>query len=248
MAESLAAEAGVLSKAPDFQMPAVFQEPHEAVVSKFNTPYLTFAHKERKDEYGKLVGQFGTVNEGDMFLIEPSGTTKLDTVKLSPVKIKQYWVEKDPSGAVLKSSFTEKPWPWAEHMDAVILVYLPDRIVVANVNPHTTKCSGFVTLSKALEECQKPEWADKSPAHRETLQINQPFMRFYGEMTLSDTRISKRSGRPYKTTMCAIKPTTSTEVRLLKALVESPDSSKALADAAERFTFRIKDVESKLLK
>lgn len=248
MAESLAAEAGLLSKKSDFVMPAVFQEPTEEVVGRFNTPYLVFAHKNRQDEHAKLVGQFGNVNEGDMFLIEGNKITKLETAKLGLIKLKQYWVEKNAAGQVLRSSFTEKPWPWAEHMDAVVLVYLDDRIVVANVNPHTTKCSGFKTLADALLESQTPEWGDKSPAFRETLQINQPFMRFFGEVTLSQARTSRKSGLPYRVTQCVIKPTTNTEVRLLTEFIASPDNNKTLQDAADRFTYQLKETESKLVK
>lgn len=248
MAESLAAEAGVLTAAPKFEMPAVFQEPTEKVVGRFNTPYISFAHKNRQDEYAKLVGQYGNVNEGEMFLVEGSILTKLDTAKLGIIKLKQYWVEKNAAGEVLKASYTEKPWPWAEHMDAVVLVYLDDRIVVANVNPHTTKCSGFKSLADALKACQTPEWADKSPAHQATMQINQPFMRFFGEVTLSVNRISKKSGLPYRVTQCVIKPTTNVEVELLKAFIASPDNNKQLSDAADRYSFRIKELESKLTK
>lgn len=246
MSESLAAETGTLTKAPAFEMPAIFMEPNDKVVGRFNIPYISFAHKERKDEYGKLVGKFGIVTEGDMYLIEGDNTTKLDVAKLGIVKLKQYWVEKNAAGEVLRASFSEMPWPWAEHMDSVILVYLPERVVVATANPHTTKCGAFKTLADALENCQKPEWGDKSPAHKETLQIAQPFMRFFGEVTVAEPRISRKSGRPYRTTQCAVKPITNVEVKLLKALIESPESSKQLADAAERYTLRVKEIESKV--
>lgn len=245
--KSLAASSGALTEAPKFELPALFQEPTEKVIGKFSAPYITFAHKERPDEYAKLIGLGVTVNEGDMFLIEGSAITKLDIAKLSPAKIKQYWVEKDASGKVRIATYTEQPWPWSEHMDAVCLLYLDTRIVVVNISPHTTKCSGFKALADALIDCQKPEWGDKSPAHKETLQINQPFMRFFGEMTVASPRISKKTGRPYRTTQTVIKPVTNVEVKLLKEFAQSEESSKLLKDAADRFTFRMQDIE-KLIK
>lgn len=245
--QSLAAQTGTLTASPKFEVPSVFMEPQDKVVGRFAAPYISFAHKERPDEYGKLVGQFGVVNEGDMFLVEGNKVTKLDTAKLSVLKVKQYWVEKDASGKVLKASYTEMPYPWAEHMDVVVLVYLPDRITVANVNPHTTKCGGFKTLADALEECQKPEWGDKSPAHRATLQINQPFMRFFGELTVASPQTSKRTGRPYRTTPCVIRPVTNVEVELLGTFSRSEEGAKQMKDAAERYSFRISEVESKLV-
>lgn len=249
MAESLAAEAGVLKQATsEFLMPAILQEPTDKVVGRFSTPYVVFAHKNRSDEYAKLVGQYGNVYEGEMFLVEDGKHTKLETAKLGLIKLKQYWVEKNAAGEILRVSFTEKPWPWAEHMDVVALVYFDDRIVVANINPHTTKCSGFKVLADALLEAQTPEWGDKSPAHRETLQIAQPFMRFFGEVTLSTNRISKKSGLPYRTTSCVIKPVTNVEVKLLMAFTQSPENNKQLKDAADRYSFQTKELESKLLK
>ena len=245
--QSLAAATGTLTAAPKFELPEVFQGPQEKVVGRALAPYITFAHKGRPDEYTKLVGKFGGIDEGDMYLIEGDVLTKLPTVKVSPMRIKQYWIEKNPAGEMMKSSYTEMPWPWAESIDAVVLVYLDDRVVVANIQPHTTKCSGFKVLADALDECQKPEWADKSPAHKETLQINQPFMRFFGEMRVAPPRISKRSGLPYRITQCSIKPVTNVEVKLLKAFVES-DHKKSMEDAAARFSLRLKEIEEKLIK
>ena len=245
---SLAASAGVLAEAPKFQLPAVFQEPNDKLVGRFTSPYITFAHKSRPDEYSKLMSKYGNVDEGEMFLMEAENCHKLPVAKLSLMKAKQYWVEKNAAGETQRASWTEMPRPWAEHMDVVVLVYFDDHIVVANINPHTTKCSGIRVLADALEACQKPEWAEKSPAHRETLQINQPFMRFFGEMTLSAPRISKASGLPYRTTQCVIKPTTNVEAKLLKFFAESAESNKQLTDAAERFSYRIREIESKLVK
>lgn len=245
MSESLAATSGSLST---FEVPAIFQEPNDKIVGKFSTPYISFAHKNRIDEYGKLVAQFGMVSEGEMFLIEPGTTTKLDTAKLSLIKAKQFWAQKNAAGEILATSFTEMPWPWDEVIESVVLVYLDDRVVVANCQPRTTKCGGFKILAEALDDCQKPEWGDKSPAHKETMAINQPIMRYFGKVTLSDSRISKKSGLPYRTTTCSIHPTTNLEVKLLKAFMESSDCNKAMADAADRYQFRLKEIESKLKK
>lgn len=245
--QSLAAEAGVLTDAK-FAVPAIFQEPNDEIVGRFVVPYITFAHKGRPDEYAKLTGKFGTVEEGTMFLIEPNETTRLDTAKLGLIKAKQFWSEKNAAGEVLRTSWSEMPWPWGENIEAVVIVYFDDRIVVANTQPRTTKCSGFKILADALKDCQTPEWGDKSPAHRETMQINLPFMRFYGEVTLAGNRVSKKTGLPYRITQCAIRPVTNVEVKLLKAFTESPESNKQMTDAAGRYEMRLREIESKLIK
>lgn len=233
---------------PVFQMPEVFQEPTDKIVGQFRTPYIVFAHKNRGDEYAKLVGQFGMVSEGEMFLFEPEKITKLDVAKLGLIKARQFWCQKNPAGEVLTTSWNEMPWPWDEVIEAAVLVYLPDRITVANVQPRTTKCAGFKPLADALTECQKPEWADKSPAHKAAMVMPQPMMRFYGEVTLGPVRTSKKSGLPYRVTQCVIKPVTNVEVGLQMAFAEDPKSRDALNDAAQRFQSRVAEVESKLKK
>lgn len=246
--QSLAAQSGTLTQAPTFQLPAVFMEPPTEIVGKFSSPYISFAHKNRTDEWAKLQAKFGVIDEGDMFLIEGDKLAKLAPAKLGLLFAKQFWAKKNAAGEILETSFAEKAWPWAEAIEMVVLVYQDDGIVVANCQPRTTKCSGFKILADALKECQTPAWGDKSPAHKETLQIAQPFMRFFGEVALSAPRISKKTGLPYKTTTCTAKPVTNVEVKLLKAFVGSPDTNKKMEDAAGRFTQQIKELESKQSK
>lgn len=246
--QSLAAASGTLTQAPKFEMPAVFMEPSNEIVGRFSSPYITFAHKARQDEWAKLGAKFGIIDEGEMFLIEGERLVKLAPAKLSLLHAKQFWATKNAAGDVLSTSFQEKPWPWQEAIEMVVLVYLDDGLVVANLQARTTKCTGFKILAEALKECQTPEWGNKSPAHAETLQISQPFMRFFGEISLSLPRISKKSGLPYRTTSCTIKPVTNVEVKLLKAFTESEDCNKRMADAAGRYSQQIKELESKIAK
>lgn len=246
--KSLAAQSGTLTQAPAFQLPAVFMEPPTEIVGRFSSPYISFAHKNRTDEWAKLSAKFGVIDEGEMFLIEGDKINKLAPAKLGLLYAKQFWAQKNAAGDMLGTSFTERPYPWQEAIEMVVLVYQDDGIVIANCQPRTTKCSGFKVLADALKECQTPAWGDKSPAHKETLQIPQPFMRFFGEVSLAAPRISKKSGLPYRTTNCTVKPVTNVEVKLLKAFIESPESNKKMEDAAGRYSMQIRELESKLSK
>lgn len=243
--KSLAAQSGALANAT-VTLPAVFQQPQERLVSRDWAPYITFAHPKRADEWNKLIAKLGQVSEGDMCFISQEHICKLDVAKIGWLCHKQYWAETNPAGEMLSATFQEKPHPFKEHVEAVVLVYFDDRIVPANVRFRTTKCPAAKVMSKALEDASKPEWGDQSPAHKETLVANQPFMRFYGEMLLGPSRPSRSSGLPYRPTVCTVKPTGVAEWRLLKEFCDNPESQKALDEAAKRFEFRIADVTKKV--
>ena len=212
-------------------------------------PYVVFSHPNRADEWKRIQDKFGTaVQEGDMFLFETSSVIALPALKCSLFHYVQYWALTNAAGEVREVSFNEAPHPFNENIDAVVLVYLEDRCVPANVNFRTTKCPAAVTMSKALAECHDPAWAERSPAHRETLSIQAPWARFHSIITLAPTRIGKQSGRPYRTTQCAIAPTGVVEARLLDAFQRDENSMKALDDVALRFQSRMAEMQAKVAK
>lgn len=239
-AKSLASQTpGALS---ELKLPAVFQAPSEPVKARFIAPYITFAHPKRADEWKRLPAE---TQEGDMFLMEQDRATKLSPMKVSLLCCKQYWAEANAAGEILRVSWKEAPRPFKEHIEAVLLVYLEDRIVPANIQFRSTKCPAGKALSDALAEASTPAWSDKSPSHKETLVCTQPFMRFYGSIVLGPTRTSRTTGLPYRTTQCQITPTSVSEWRLLKALQDDETTHKKLNDAAERFEYRLAELKAK---
>lgn len=243
--QSLASQAGALS---EFQLPALFSAPQQPIQARVASPYVTFAHGKRADEWKKLVAKFGTVNEGDMFLFHPDGIEKLDVLKCGWLAHQQYWIHKNAKGDLVASSFKEAPDPFKEHVEAVLLVYLDDRIMPANICFRTTKCGAAKEMSDALADASTPSWADRSPAHRETLSVNQPFGRFYGEIAPGATRIGKSSGLPYTPLTCDVKPTGVSEWRLLEAFIKDPETNGKLQAAAAQFQRRVNDVRAKEVK
>jgi len=246
MAKSLAAAGGALST--ELKLPSIFQAPPSEVVGRSIAPYITFAHPKRADEWAKLTAKFGQVVEGDMYLIRREGLVALALAKVSWMCCQQYWGEANAAGELLRASFTETPKPFKEHIEAVALVYLEDCVIPVNVCFRSTKCPGAKVLNDALVEAATPVWAEKSSQHKETLVCVQPFARFYGLLSLSPQRTSKSTGLTYRTTTCAIHPTTPAEWRLLKAFSENEDATKMLNDAAQRYESRLNEIKSKVGK
>lgn len=241
---SLAAQGGALTQS--VQLPAVFSAPQGRIEARKIVPYLVFAHPKRADEWAKLVAKHGSVSEGDLFLIAPDRSYPLPTAKVGWLCGRQYWAEANAAGdQLIRVSYKEAPRPFGERVEAVLLVYLEDRIVPANVLFKSTKCPAAKTLSDAFLDAQSPEWADRSSAHKETLVCSQPFMRFFGELSVAPPRTSKASGLPYRTTVCSVHPTGIPEWRLLKQFCDDPESQEALKQAAARFESQMKEVESK---
>jgi hypothetical protein len=243
---SLAAQSGALDAG--FKLPAVFQAPQEPIKARFVVPYITFAHPRRTDEWAKLAQQFSAVNEGEMYLVRQGEARHLSPAKMALIKAQQYWAEANAAGEILRVSFEERPKPYKEHIEAVVLLYFDEEVIPANVQFRTTKCPAGKALSDALEDASKPAWADKSPAHKDTLVCQQPFMRYYGLVSLGPQRTSKTSGLNYRPTVCQIKPTSLPEWKLLKAFVESSGAQKAMEDAAERYSFRLGELKAKSAK
>lgn len=240
----MAAQGGALTQ--EVKLPAIFSAPQQRIEARKLPPYIVFAHPKRADEWAKLVAKHGQIAEGDMFLITSEKPYALPTAKVTWLCGRQYWAETNVAGdTLLRTSLAEAPRPFKERVEAVLLVYLEDRIVPANVLFKTVKCPAAQVLSEAYLDAQTPDWADRSSAHKETLVCSQPFMRFYGDMSVAPPRTSKSSGLPYRTTNCKISPTGVPEWRLLKAFTEDPESQKALQDAAVRFESQMKEVEAK---
>lgn len=246
--QSIAADqAAVATLTAPANLPALFTQPVEEMETRFSSPYVTFAHPKRADEYAKLTGKFGKVEEGDMYYIAGDELLKLDRAKMGFLVGKQFWARSDAGGKVLEASWKEKPKPFKERIEAVVLLYFDDRIVPCNVHAKSTKCPAFVKMANALVAASdSAAWAAESEAHKHTLVCQQPFMRFYADVELGEKRIGAESGLPYRPCHATIKPTTTVEWALLKKLCEDPETAKAMQDAADRFNSQ-KDKFAKLV-
>lgn len=230
-----------------FVLPTVLAQPTAPVISGLNwAPYITFAHPARKDEWAKLQAKFGIgLREGNMYYLDGAEIVHLDELKCGYLTGLQHWVERSPSGELLKFSRFPQPDPFREHVEAVVLVYLKDKVVPANITFRTTKCGAAKTMDETLRLASDPVgWGKLSPTHQATVPIPQPFFRFFASIRLSAPRTSKRSGLPYSTLVASVFPTTSTEVVLLRAMIDDPDMQAKLGKAAERYKYVMDELET----
>lgn len=233
---------------PEMVMPATFNVPDEPMKARFIAPYIVFAHPKRKDEWDRIVAKYGRVQEGDLFLVEQATVTELSKCKVGWLTGKQYWALANGAGEVQRTSYEEMPKPWKEHIEAVLYVYLEDRIVVVNANFRSTKCGAAKKMSDALIEANSPKWADNSEAHKLTLALKSAHQRFFATLSVLDPRKGKDSGLAYRPCAADISPTTAVEWVLLKKFMEDPNSAKAMKDAEDRYKSRLAEVASKLDK
>lgn len=244
---SLAAQSGTLQTAPP-ALPSIFSAPAEDIKGRVWPPYVTFAHNKRKDEYAKIIGAIKRPpDEHDMFLIDNDTVVQLPVLKASWLVGKQWWQLGDEAGTnVTDVVYEERPRPYREIIEAVLLVYLPDRIVPANIQFRSTKCpAGKAMFDAAKAAADSEAWAALSPAHRETIAIKEPFWRFFGNIQVQPPRPPKGGGQPYRPTSCEIVPTGVAEWRLMSEFNKDVAAAeKALKTAAERYQSQISGAEA----
>lgn len=231
------------------RMPAIFGAPPPKIAGKAWAPYMAFAHPKRVDEWKKIQGKFGTnVEEGELYFIHNDEVRRQDSYKLTMLCCKQFWASKNPVGKILAVSYEEKPDPFREHIEAVVLVWFDDGIVPANIQFRTTKCPMGKALADALAEVTTPEWFEQSDAHKETMKITQPFYRYYGECSVAPERPSKTSGMPYKPGVCVVKPTMANEWVLAHKFDTGEDTQRLLNLCESNYLSRLKEHEPLLVK
>jgi hypothetical protein len=243
---SLAAQAGALSTVEAFSLPGVFAAPQQAIVARKFSPYVVFAHPKRADEWAKISARLGNAEEGHMYFIDGDKVVALEKAKLGWIVGRQYWAEAAPNGDVITVAYEERPKPFKEHVQSVVLCYLDDKVVPCNMAWRSTKCPAAKILADALADCQTPAWADKSAAHKETLVVSQPFGRFFGVVELGPQRSAKSSGLNYRTTVCRIMPTGIAEWKLLEALSKNEKCQEMFTDAARLYESRLAEADKKV--
>lgn len=244
MSESLAAASAAALDLPGASVP----EQVPIVSSLAFAPYITFAHHARKDEWARLNARFGAnkVREGDPYYIDGDDMRPLaDGMRLGWLCGTQYWVHKAPDGGLVAHSRSPKPEPFREHVEAVVLLYLPDKVVPCNVTFRTTKCGAAKAMSEAAALAATPDWGRQGSLYAATMALRQPFLRFYADVSMSAPRNSKRTGLPYTTLMTMIVPTGPAEWAQLKSLGEDANYRNLFDMAMERYNSVVAGVAEK---
>lgn len=230
----------------DFKLPSVLDSAPTPMIDSFNSPYVTFAHPKRSDEWSKVRAVHPAVEEGDIFLVEKV-PTYLPQIKLTMMAYRQLWVHSNDSGSIILAvSKQEEPHPFKERIESVVLVYLEDRVVPATMTFKTTKCGAAHSLSDALLEAATEDWAKKSQAHAETLVAQKPFMRYFGLVRLGPQRTGKKTGLPYVPAEATISPTSVPEWKALGKAFQDPKFSEVLNSVTSRYESRVKELLDKV--
>lgn len=242
MAESLAEIAGLTLP----NLPSILDQKPIEVVSRFNTPYVTFCHPN-SPLWGKILSKYSDAREAEQYLISGDEVTRLAPFKYAILTAKQYWVAGDKE-KITGVSFSEKSHPYGESIDAVVLCYVNDKLIPASVQFRTTKCGAVHPMISAFAEATTAEWGKKSKSHELTMACQKPWMRFFGTVMLDKPRTSKSSGMVYIPASVVISPTSAAEWKVLaEHLTGDTDTSKefyrAVEEASSNFERRGKELQ-----
>jgi hypothetical protein len=246
MAESLAAKAGVL-KTVELQLPSIFGAPQEDVTTRTMAPYVSFAHPMAKDTWSKALAANPRAEEGEQYLIVEGKAVNVTPAKLTPMLVKQFWTEEDQAGNILRTFLSEGPG-LRENAEAVVLVYVGDRLVPASMSFKTTKCGAAITLAKALLHAggvhDGTPWESLSQDHALTLACPQPFMRLFGHIKTT-RRTSKKTGFIYVAAEAVVQPTGAAEWTVLASAFKDPEFNDTLQKVADKHEERMNFVLAK---
>lgn len=170
--------------------------------------YITFA-STRAEKWGDYAGRIPGLREGDALLIRGDDVVKLDPCRVHLVCAFQYWAQfEEGTYDIAAISLSRMPGRgedrWAECVECVVLVYLPDgSIEPARVTFRKGQTRASSTLAIALSEAGTPAWGQKSAAHAESLALPRPAFRFYGVVT-GGKKLGKGGGNPYNVASATI--------------------------------------------
>lgn len=193
------------------------------------TPYVTFV-SPKGQAFASLSVQIPGLGEGDPVLIEQGAPPlKLNPFRFFLTHAYQHWSVVDNIGTIIRSTedrevAKENPpggGYWAEHIETVLFVRLPDRVVPARCTFKTTKTNAAHAAIAGLELASSPEFGDRSPEHKAALQMPYPWARVVTEVSLS-TRTSHSSGFRYTAAKGIVKPSVESDWKLFAAFFSDP--------------------------
>lgn len=221
---------------PEFSGGALQIEPTKTIV-----PYVVFAQPKATDQWTDLAGKIPGLQDGDPVLVfpEPTPPVVLRPMRFTMVACRQYWVQKDPGGAVIGTSSESKPRTdrWNEHVLAACIVYVQRgsdvEAVPASCVFKTVKCGAALSVKTQIDAAAKIEWAEQSPAHKMAFaSLAKPFLRVVGTVHMS--KRTAASGYGYVQAKAIVAPATPVEWKALKEFIEN-DGSNKLRELAVHF-------------
>lgn len=210
--------------------------------------YIAFA-STRAEKWGEYAGRIPGLREGDALLIRGEDVIKLDPCRVHLVCAHQYWAQFDEGTYDLAAvSLTRQPTRgedrWAECVECVVLVYLPDgSIEPARVTFRKGQTRASSTLALALREAGTPAWSAKSPSHAETLALPRPAFRFYGVIT-AGKKLGKGGGNTFNIASASIHPSGRTEAIALGKFFSDPSKRSSHDEIIAAHRARVEEVNA----
>lgn len=226
------------------------------VASRAIGPYVVFAQPKATEQWTSLARAIPGLKDGDPCLVrpDPEKPVLLQPLRFTMMACTQYWLQTDPkkqgaridgvNPSLVQKPRSDGPYSWLENVFAAAIVYVPvDGKVVAvpaTVGFKTVKCPAALSLKLAIEEAEKPEWAEQSMAHKAAFQaFAKPWLRVVAAVNLTPR---SGTGNPYVAARSVCAPAGPEEYRATRELMASEDGMKSLRGLKEHYLGRLKEL------
>jgi hypothetical protein len=243
MSKSLAAKVNaVATVAPN--LPPALVGGFETFVSKYNTPYVSFAQPAAKEQWQQLIRSLPNVEDGDPVLFMPNGTlVPLKPMQFIVCQYKQYFATVDAAGNELERYSTDGGG-MKERVWSALLVFTPTGIVPATCMFKTTKCPAITGVISEVMASTQPDWIKRGPAYEQAVAAcTLPNFRVIGEVRII-AKPGRGKGLPYKLAQVTPRPTTAVEWEQLSKL---NSDTVFLNDVAAGYAGRLAELNIKTL-
>jgi hypothetical protein len=212
-----------------------------------STPYVAFAYVKAK-KWPEMSAAIPGLREDEPVLVRGSSYTRLAPFKFFLLSGHQHWAERARSdGTLLAASLTDpgRTDKRKEVVEAALLVFLPDGSVTpARCSFKSTKAPAAKAAVKARDEAGLPEWANRSPAHADTLRYPRPWMRFVTTVALTPrtVRTGENAGNTYTLANGVVTPTSRAEADALAKHLQDATQHGLVRDVLVAHDERVAEV------
>ncbi len=210
------------------------------------TPYVSFV-SSKAPTFPGILAQVPALQDGDPVLFEAGQPTLLAPMRFYYHGIAfQHYSKVNAKGEILEATQDTQEAEehnktasdndkYREHVEAVLLLMLPDRVLPCRCTFKTVKTSAFHAANKALQEAAGPRWKDRGVDFAASLQAPHPWLRFC-TMVKIRRGTSRGNGNPFAAADGIIQAATVADWTLLRALFEKGSAAleKVVDDHNER--------------
>ena len=250
--QSLASRKEVVESNPGAGLPVGFGGESNIAVSAplYQTnPYVLFV-SPKGQTFAKIAQQIPDLQDGDPVLIRGDKYTRLNPFRYYLIQAFQHFSVVDSLGKILETTLdpetakNDKARKWAEHVETVLIVILPDgSLVPATCTFKTVKTNA---AHKSIEELKAAEdidsWSERSPEHKASAVAPWPYARFVSTVTLK--RGTSKGGFAFVSANAFTRPTGLADWQALGENFKDDNFKKLCESVYDRFQGRVADIKS----